>query len=433
MIRFDIVVANRNRTQVFWQGWKNFKNFDIAKDRIVFLNTSADPMKELAICLYYIDHYGLKGCNFLFLMRRSWNSVFGMIADYTRLVGEDVLEAPMHAFFMQDHYVCKTDFVAGDTLGDDQYIDFNVISEVFKKDNKLVVGSTRHGFRLCASVPDELAGRDFETYEDNDRNPKPNLPWIFMPGKLGSILYEKYCCDHFIYYHGGYHIEGSQDICIDFDGLNFCCDPQYIVNHYKENKHLYSETLGDYGEALIWETRIGKILYDQGLGFHELSRNVTVKDTAELKRLDPNPGTAPSSLWCYHYSSPLFYALHYSEDVWPYKFKQTEAYFRYQKFCEEWKKTMEKDSKIYLIFDSKPYAANFKGEYRTDLPDLFVNKMEKSIKELSQYDVFAVRTELAKRFYDRKIKTPIKNKYNAIMDLPGRILRKANRLLNEQN
>ena len=435
MIRFDVVVANRDRTQVFWQGWSSFKNFDIAQDRLVFLNTSADPKRELAICLYYIDYYGLKGCNFVFLVRRSWNSVFGMLADYTRLIGEDVLDAPKHTFFMQDHYVCKTDFVAGDTIPENGIIDFDAISNIFKTDNKLVVGNTRYGFRLCATVPEELTGKDFESYDDKNGFPKPGLPWIFMPGKLGSTLYEKYCCDHFIYYHGGFHIEGSKDLGINFDGVNFCCDPKYIVNHYMKDKSLYYASLGDYGDALVWEARIGNILYDQGLGFYELSRNISVKSTEELKKLDPNPGTlVDKSLWCYHYNSPLFYAIHNAGDIWPYKFKQTEAYFRYKAFCEKWRETMEHDVRIYLLYDSKPFAVNFKGVYRSDLPEIFVNHMVKNIDEIARYNSTLVRAILLyrfiNRFLNRRLWNPFSKGLKFCLNLPNRVVGKIKRITN---
>jgi len=431
MVRFDIVVANRDRTEVFWKGWSSFKNFDVKQDRIVFLNTSHDPMRELAICRYYLDLYGISECNFVFLVRRSWNSVFGMIADYTRLVGEGVMTPANYAFFMQDHYVCKTEFVAGDTLPENAFLDFDEMNALFKTDQKLVMSSGKYGFRLISAVPEELSGKDFESYDGLDGLPKEGLPWIFMPGKLGSILNEKYSTDHFIYYHGGYHIKGATDIGIAFDGLNFCCDPKYIVNHYQKNKHLYFAGMGDYGEALVWEARIGKILYDQGLGFYELSRKVMVKNTEELKKLDPNPGTVvDKTLWNYFYTSPLFYAFHHGDDVWPYRKKKTEAYDRYQTYCDQYEKIRENELRIFLIYDSEPGAVNFNGHYRTDLPELFVNKMLKSATDLEKYSPLAVKSVLLYRRVQRGFWNPLKKRFLNLFIFPKRVIRKLKRMLN---
>ena len=428
MIRFDIAVANRNRTEVFWQGWKNIKNFDPSLDRIVFFDTSDNPTRELAICLHYLNLYGLKNHNFIFLRRRSWFYNTGMILDYTRLVSAEILEAPQYTYFMQDHYISKTDFVAGDSIPENGFLDFNLMDEIFKRNLKTVIGCSRHGFRLNAAVPEELSGKDFESYEDENGIAKPDLPWIFVPGKLGSLTNEKYSSDHFIYYHAGYHIKGAKDLGINFDGCNFCCDPKYIVNHYQKNKSLYTEGTSDYGAMLVWEMRIGQLLYDQGLGFYELSRGVSIKNTEELKKLQPDPSSLGSSLWCYQYTSPLFHAIHKSDDVFRYTFKQTEAYYRYQEYSEKCKKGIEYDSRIYLLYDSQSNATNFKGCYPDDRTELFVNRMVKTPEELAVYNKTSIKIVLIYRYFLRRIRMPFAKKVKTILGLPKRVIAKIKRM-----
>ena len=356
MTRFDIVVANRNRSEVFWEGFSNIENFDVHLDRIVFMDCSDDSLKELSKCLLFLDQCGLRDCNFVFIRRRNWAMNQGTLIDYTRLIGEGVLDPPRYAFFMQDHYVNKALYVKGDTIPDHLRIDLDHIYGLLAANNKLVVFAARFGFRLCASVPEEYCGKDYASYDDF-----ANPPWCWVDGALGSIIDGKYCCDHFIYCDAG-HLPGSHDICIAIDGCNLCVDPRYFVSHYRQHVKMYTAGLGDYTDALVWETRISKILYDQGLGFHELNSKVCCCKTEELRRLQPDPDS--SKLWCYFYNSPLFYWV-LGRDIWHYDFKITDAYFRYAQHCVNYRNLADKDTTMVLLYDSRDSAENFKGSYPT--------------------------------------------------------------------
>jgi len=377
MTRFDIVVANRNKAEIFWQGFFTINNFDPLLDRIVFMDCSDNYMDELSKCMYYIKKYELMNINFLFLKRRNWIMNQGAMLDYVRLLGEGILEYPMYAFFMQDHYINKQALVKGDTIPDDVTLDLDNIYDILSVNNdKLVVTATRYGFRICASVPEEYCGDDYGLYDD-----RTDYKWCWVSGKLGSVINGKYCCDHFIYYNAS-HLKGSQDICIAVDGSNFCVNPKYYVSHYKSNKKLYSGGLGDYTDALIWETRLSKILYDQGLGFYDLTRNVCFQNTEELKKAQPDPDS--TKLWCYFYNSPLFYWI-LGRDIWHYDFKLTDAYFRYAQYCINQRKLANTDTTLRLLYDSRESVENFKGEYPKNSV-LFIDARDIRFKSLIKSD-----------------------------------------------
>lgn len=348
MIRFDIVVANYNKADVFWEGFSNLKNFDPLLDRVVFLDCSNNSLHELAVCQHYINALGINGCNFVFIKRRNWLLNPGAQLDYVRLVAEGKLAKPLHAFFMQDHYLNKQRLVKGDTIPESVILDLDHISDILLQNNKLAVSATRYGFRLCASVPEELCGEDYACYDDSY-----NYPWLFVDCRqpIGSIIGGKYCNDHFIYYNGCLHMPGSKDICLVIDGSNFCVDPIYYINHYNQHKAMYSGGIGDYGEGLTWEARLSKILTDQGVGFYELSRSVCFWSPEELKSAQPDPD--PAKLWCYFYNSPLFYWIHAGHDIWPYRFKNTDAYLRYAQYCIEFRKSIDPNKSFQILYDPK--------------------------------------------------------------------------------
>lgn len=350
MIRFDLAVANYNKAAIFWEGFANVQNFDPVLDRVVFLDCSNDPNAELATCLHYLQRYGLNEANFVFIKRRNWLLNPGAMLDYVRLVGEGYLKAPLHTYFMQDHFINKTMLVKGDTIPDETVLDLDRISSLLLEDNTLAVCATRYGFRLCASVPEEQCGENYVPCDTLQQH-----LWLLLDhaAPRDAIINGKYCNDHFIYYDGSFHMEGSQDICLVVDGCNICVDPKYYVNHYLENKGLYSRGIGDYGDGLTWEARLSKILADQGVGFYELSRNVCVRSPEELKKLQPDPDYR--KLWCYFYNSPLFYWIH-GQDIWPYHFKNNEAYLRYAEFCVNHLKKVDSNDSLQVIYDPKTFV-----------------------------------------------------------------------------
>jgi hypothetical protein len=286
---------NRNKSELFWKSLNNLINFDPVLDRLIFLDCSDNPTAEGIKCINFMNSMHLKLSNILFIKRRNWCMNQGGIMDYVRLVGEGVLEKPLHTFFMQDHFLNKEECVKGDTIPEQLTIDLDAISSLLLNNPKTVVFAARYGFRVCATVPSQFCGNDFNRQSENISLLVDNSK------KLGEIINGKYCNDLYIYYNGQYHINGSEDLWLAIDGSNFCLDPQWLIQHYKKNKKLYTEGLGDYTDALVWEARFGKIFTDQKIAFHELSRNITVHSPAELKEMQQDPDS--SKLWCYFYNS----------------------------------------------------------------------------------------------------------------------------------
>jgi len=117
-IRFDIVVANKDRVEVFFESLENLKNFDFLRDRIIFMDCSDDLQYRKFV--NYVEKLGLSKLRFYFYKRRNWNFNHGAQLDYIRLVGEGVIKKPRFTFFMQDHYLNTKNFIKGDSLPDDQ-------------------------------------------------------------------------------------------------------------------------------------------------------------------------------------------------------------------------------------------------------------------------------------------------------------------------
>jgi len=253
----------------------------------------------------------------------------GSIMDYTRLLGEQVLSAPLHAFLMQDHFLNTSKAVKGDTIPEGTTLDLDRISTMLLDEPKLAVCATRYGYRVVASVPEPFCGEDYVGY---DESPPESLPWCWCEGPhRGAIVNGKYCSDHFIYYNGKRELPGSQRLSLAIDGSNFCLDPKWLVAHYRAsetNRRLYLGGLGDYCDALVWEGRLGTILGKQGLAIHELSRNLRARTPDELTAMSPQP----CEYWQYFYHSPLFYWM-LGKDMWNYSFKMTEAYFRFMNYA----------------------------------------------------------------------------------------------------
>jgi len=359
VIRFDIVVINRNKSNVFWEGFSNLNNFDPLLDRIIFIDCSDDPANELSICIDYMYRLKFTIKNFIMIKRRNWCMNQGGIMDYTRLVAEGAIKKPVHTFFLQDHFLNKKKYVKGDTIPENITIDLDLISNVLLNDPDKVVFAARYGYRLCATVPDNLCGKDYDSSDDR-------ISLLVDKSKaVGSMINGKYCNDYYIYYHGQYHLDGSQDICFAIDGSNFCLNPDFLIRDYKSRREMYLYGLGDYSDALVWEARFGKILADQGAVFHELSRNVTFRTPQDLKAVQADPD--PSKLWCYFYNSPLFYWA-IGKDIWPYDFKFNDSYFRYAAYCIEQRSSRVEDLSMKVLYDPSGFVSRTASEANSKLP-----------------------------------------------------------------
>ena len=126
--RIDIVVANKNRIDLFWNSLDTIKNFDPKIDRIIVMDCSDNSLEELSKSKKYLDFFELKmNYNFLFFKRRNWNMNHGAQLDYLRLILDEKISKPNYTFFLQDHYLDKNTAVHGDTIPTNFVYDLNLV------------------------------------------------------------------------------------------------------------------------------------------------------------------------------------------------------------------------------------------------------------------------------------------------------------------
>jgi len=320
MIRFDIVVATHGRSELFWQGFDNIKNFDKSKDRIIIFDCSEDYDAEAKKSLPYLAELG-GDVNFLFFTRENTGRNPGCILDYARCLAYGKIETPRYSFFVQDHYLNREKFVADDTIPDGFVWDLDDAEKKMGNDKKVVFGA-KNGILIISSVSEKYCGADYvPTQLDDDL--------LYMEVKLDDGRYFEIvnsCC------HGQVELEGGVDLGLAVDGINLCADPAALVEFYKNNENMCLNTIGDYGDAYIWEGRIGKIFSDAGYEFHDLLRDVVYKTPADVRARGQF-----GKDWFYFYPTPLFAVFH-GKDLWKHEFKLSAPYFRYATYLAEYRK-----------------------------------------------------------------------------------------------
>jgi hypothetical protein len=273
--RADVVVANRNRTETFIESLENLKGFSRDRDRMIIMDCSGDSRLEHKKLLNFFEtsDFGGQGpIDLRFFGRKSWGFDHGARLDYLSLLNRRTLDIPRLTFFMQDHYLNQDSYVNSDTLPAGQSIDLNLCGDLLDLDNRQVLFNSRYGFRISAS--------------------NPSLDPLFSNMSMQS---------------------GSQNVSFLIDGTNMILDPTYLLNYFAENPEMLISGDGTYAFAVAWETRISKILYDQGLTFTELSRGISVNSIEKLLASYP----LPCETWCFYYHLPTAFEI-YGKDIYRY-------------------------------------------------------------------------------------------------------------------
>jgi hypothetical protein len=271
--RIDIVVANKDRINLFWNSLDTIKNFDPEVDRIIVMDCSDNSLEELSKSEKYLDFFQLKmNYNFLFFKRRNWNMNPGAQLDYLRLILDEKIAKPKYTFFLQDHYLDKYTAVHGDTIPTNFVYDLNLVEKELLNDKEQVLFSARNGFRVSSSNPTLRTGISNQIH------------------RAGSV---------------------PSTFCVD--GCNYIVAPDYYLKYFANNPELLIKGDGSYQFAHVWESRICKILYDQNFTFYELSRNIKYKKISDLIFDYPDP----CSVWMYFYDFPAAYVF-YGRDIYNY-------------------------------------------------------------------------------------------------------------------
>jgi hypothetical protein len=282
-IRFDIVVSNYEKIDLFLDNISKIKNFDRNLDRIVIMDCSDDPSRELEKLANFKFFSEYK---FIFFSRRNWNLNHGAQLDYVWLINNNAISQSQYIFFMQEHYLNTEILVKSDTIPDGQILDLHLIEGRFNKDPRQVVFNSRFGFRVSA-MPTYTPFDDYKNMEC--------FPISFV-----------------------------------VDGGNFFIVSEYLQAYFKNREYLIKQGNGRYSFCHVWETRLTKIFYEDGFSFFELSRGLSFSTIGELLNVYPEP----CDVWRYAYQSKQAWLL-YGRDSFTTKFPFRESLSLARKLISE--------------------------------------------------------------------------------------------------
>lgn len=269
--RFDIVLANSNRIEVFWESFGKVKNFNPTKDRIVVMDCSKNPNSEILKSQRFIKRYNLQlGKSIIFIIRRNWNLNHGAQLDYIRALSGSLINTPKFAYFIQDHYLNTSKFVKEDTIPKGETLNLDLIEKKLLENKKTVWFCSRGGFKISAR---------FKNINDFYNNK--------VDSRFGNL----------------------QLLSFVVDGGNFCVDPQVYIDIYRKDRSRFVRGIGGTGPSFfchVWETRLCKYLYDRGFVFYEQKRNISFSTIENLLHLYPKRG----KVWDFFFNSPIAYYLH---------------------------------------------------------------------------------------------------------------------------
>ena len=288
MTRFHLVVANYRRATSFTEKFASLRGFDPDIDKVVFFDCSPEAEWEMEYKnVQTLAAYGLQeDKNLIFFRRRTWNVCHGAHLDYFSLLLNQELEIPSYTLFMQDHYLDLARFVKEDTIPSSKQLCLTTIESLFKQDPE--VGCcylTRNGIRVSVT---------------------------------SSAIHPKVYGDH-------------QELLTDtverhlfIDGLNCAVRPELYLPWMAKNPRRLTQGDGSYPAAFVWEIRLGWILYEQGIRWHDLANSVTFRSISELRELEKCMNQSLSKRWYDH----RLWAVMYGRDMgwyWPIPWKDALA------------------------------------------------------------------------------------------------------------
>ena len=291
MDRFHIVVQNYNKIQSFVDNFSRIETFDPSRDRVYFFDCSSDDRWESELVTAdLLTKYDLEwNHNLFFVRRRNWGVNHGAQLDYFRCLLDRRINIPSYAAFVQEHYFDLKNNVKEDTIPEDARYSLDDIQKEFESDSDIgCVFLARNGIRVCVSHPAEKSMNDFF-------------------GDASKLL------------------ENAIPRCFCTDGGNFIVRPQLFLNWFIRNRKYLTKGNGSYGFAHVWETRLGKILYDQNIKWSDMYRGVRYRTIDDLLCVED---THKEKLSAYWYDNWLWYFFH-GRDQQRYRLVQLRPVLRY--------------------------------------------------------------------------------------------------------
>ena len=81
------------------------------------------------------------------------------------------------------------------------------------------------------------------------------------------------------------------------DGGNFIARPQLYLSWFKAHPRYLTQGDGSFPFCIVWETRMGKILYDQGIKWVDMYRDIEYSTIEYLDAIEASCGEKVSMLW----------------------------------------------------------------------------------------------------------------------------------------
>lgn len=272
MDRFHIVVQNYTKLKSLIDNFFRVESFDPLRDKVYIFDCSPAEhwQTELSNANRLTEH-GLKwNENLFFVRRRNWGVNHGAQLDYFRCLLDGRIPIPEYSAFVQEHYFDLQNYVKEDTIPEGVHYDLNEIQRRFESDPEIgCVFYARKGIRICLS------------------NPDPKVNDFF--GDASELL------------------ENAAKRCFCTDGGNLIVRPELYLNWFRKNPQFLTKGNGSYGFSHVWETRLGKILYDQKIKWTDMYRNVTYRTIEEVLSLEQSRNEKLSAFW---YDNWLWYYFH---------------------------------------------------------------------------------------------------------------------------
>jgi hypothetical protein len=162
---------------------------------------------------------------------------------------------------MQEHYLDLERYVKEDTIPEDAAYDLDQIETRFQSDTVIgCVFFSRYGIRVRATNP--VTDRKKEFFGDGEE-------------LLSGAKRRGFCVD----------------------GGNFVVRPQLYLNWFDSHPSYLMQGDGSYPFCIVWEARMGQILYDQEIKWADMYRNVEYSTIEQLDEIEASREERIAMLW----------------------------------------------------------------------------------------------------------------------------------------
>ncbi len=314
MDRFHIVAANYNRLDSFVHNFPKIKNFNNSLDKVYILDCSSNNrITNQLLIANRLARYGLHwNKNLFFIRRRNWNLNHGAHLDYMRLVLQEKISIAAYMILIQEHYFDLDNYVKEDTIPSQATFDLDIIENKFNKYNMIgCIFYSRNGIRVCLSNP-------IKTERD------------YFYGDIETIKrrysYTGYYSKYYKEVKQNKKIEGAKIRCFCVDGGNYIVRSRLYLDWFKKRKKMMIDGDGSFGFCHVWETRLGKILYDQKIKWVDMFNKVEYSSYNELMELEKKNHKRYSRYW---YDNRVWYFFYGRDQIryLPFPFFAMNKYF----------------------------------------------------------------------------------------------------------